>query len=493
MTQVNIITTTLPPTFGGRTKSLLQRAKLLNEAVIPVRLISINYRENYQAIYQKYRNEDRILSNTTFDNIYDYYKRKLLGDVKSWQTYLTDTIGNIDNYIKVNRSAQFGKDYYYREGIPKFVLNFKAANEIDYFATYVQEQFDARDFYYVHQTEGYVHRIDRRDAANQLIKQEFLAPNGEIYVTRLYDNKERIVKIILQNGNLKQEFLNEKNFFAQYFSEIFGADDVVINDARALDWSLLQQTQVKKRIYQLHNSHLINPVNNLSGTKGSFKTLFTWPNLTADDVIVSLTEKQKEDILSEHPNLDQNIVVIPHAIKSPKISHRVKKNHIAIIARLHPQKNLTDAIKAFAIFLKTYPKYKLDIYGDGEDRDKLEKLSSELSISESIIFHGQISLVDKAYQSSEFSLVTSTFEGFSLSTLESISNGTPVVTYEINYGPTDIIDDASGYIAETRTPEALAEKMLEAVKNPKKREQVKKRANIFSEHEFTKRWLEIIK
>lgn len=493
MTQVNIITTTLPPIFGGRTKSLLQRAKLLNEAGVGVRLVTTNYRENYQTVYDQYRAEERILSNTAFDNIYDYYKKKLSDNVKDWQTYLSDVVGQMSDFIKVNRSQHFGKDYYYCGGIPKFVLDFKAADKINYFATYMPEQFNPRDFYYVHQTEGYIHRIDTRNADNRLIKQEYVAPNGISYVVRFFDEKERVTQIVLQNEGKYQVFTSERTFFAQYYSEIFGVNDVVINDARALDWSLLQQTQVKKRIYQLHSTHLNNPLDNLSETRGAFKTLLTWSTLTEDDVIVSLTQKQKDDILHEHPELEGRIAVIPHSIKSPKITSKVKKRHIVIVSRLSSEKNLSDAIKAFEIFLRTCPKYILDIYGDGDSRDSLEELTRHLSLSKNVIFHGQISSVDKVYQSSEFSLVTSNFEGFSLSTLESISNGTPVVTYEVNYGPTDIIDNDSGYIAKHRTPEALAESMSDAIKFPKDRKLVRKRSEDFSEHKFIRKWLEIIK
>ncbi|PNZ28350.1 hypothetical protein CD114_04440 [Mammaliicoccus sciuri] len=64
------------------------------------------------------------------------------------------------------------------------------------------------------------------------------------------------------------------------------------------------------------------------------------------------------------------------------------------------------------------------------------------------------------------SIVTSKTEGFSLSILESMANGTPVLTYDFNYGPSEIIvNNEDGIIIEKNNVKILSENILELSKN----------------------------
>ena len=55
-------------------------------------------------------------------------------------------------------------------------------------------------------------------------------------------------------------------------------------------------------------------------------------------------------------------------------------------------------------------------------------------------------------------LLTSLYEGFALVIQESIANGTPVISYDIKYGPRDMIQDGvNGYLVEDGNIDQLAE------------------------------------
>lgn len=490
MTKINIITTTLPKTYGGRTKSLLQRALLLNLSGVDVRLVTTNYRENYTAIYQDYYDKHKVLTNTTFDNIYDHYQAQLTGESVDWRDYLAQRVGDISEHTLVKRSEKFGREYYYHNGIPKFMIKYHESGKVHYFATYVDYHFEPTKFFFVNAQEQ-VHKVDYKDDNFDIVKQEFVAPSGVTYVTRHLNSQGGVTKVELVTRNQEAvTFANEKDFFAYFYAEIFTDEDVVISDARALDVSLLN-TSVKKRIFQLHNPHMVDPLDNQSAIKGSFRPILT-PKLTDKDIVVTLTEQQKTDILQKVPAIEKNIVVIPHSTTPRKIQYERIGKHFVMVLRLHPQKNIKDAIEAFSIFNQTNPGYTFDIYGEGELQQVLQRQIEQLGLTEQVILHGRTDDVDKAYQQADALIVTSHFEGFALNVLEAVSNGTPVITYPINYGPTDIIDENSGYVAETRTPQALAEKMQEFVNSPKSTEAVLKRSKQFSEENFVYKWLEII-
>lgn len=492
MKKVYFVTNTLPRIHGGRTKSLLQRAKLLNHQGQNITIVSTNYNSEYDDIYEYFKKSNKVLDNTNFLNIYDYYKKINTTQylVKKWETVLEREVGRLSNYNKVYRSKIGDRTYYYKDGKPYILIKTNKENVPEYFALYRDWNFKPYKYFLINK-EGLIHRIDYYDEKSSLNFQEFLTVEGKIFLTKKFNNKKEIIKIRLKNNESFTEFFNEKDFICYFFNEIFNESDVVVNDARFLDIPLLK-TRVAKRIFQMHNPHLDNPLDSYSKIKGSFSNILN-SNFPDTDIIVSLTEKQKENIVSRIPSLHNNIVVIPHSTTVREIKYQRLTNHFGIISRLHPQKNLKDSIRGFKLFQKEYPNYFLDIYGDGESRNELMELVKELNIADRVIFHGNVENVDQAFQEIQTLLVTSDYEGFSLATLEAISNGTSVITYDVNYGPTDIIDDKSGWITKSRTPIELKNKMVESVKKPKIVKEVQDRSLVFSENEFVLKWLEVIK
>ena len=67
------ITSTLPPTHGGRTKSLLHRIQFLETQLGQTStILTTNYNANYKNVYRIFRNKKLITDNTVIENIYDW-------------------------------------------------------------------------------------------------------------------------------------------------------------------------------------------------------------------------------------------------------------------------------------------------------------------------------------------------------------------------------------------------------------------------------------
>ena len=63
--------------------------------------------------------------------------------------------------------------------------------------------------------------------------------------------------------------------------------------------------------------------------------------------------------------------------------------------------------------------------------------------------------------------MTSSFEGYPLSTLESMSRGCPVVSYDIKYGPREQISDGvEGFLVPAGDVELLAQRVIELLRSP---------------------------
>ncbi|MBC3043422.1 glycosyltransferase, partial [Staphylococcus epidermidis] len=71
------------------------------------------------------------------------------------------------------------------------------------------------------------------------------------------------------------------------------------------------------------------------------------------------------------------------------------------------------------------------------------------------------------YQDAYLNLITSNMEGFSLALLECESHGVPSISYDIQYGPGELIQDGkNGYLIEKNNQHMLFEKVKLLLNNP---------------------------
>ena len=94
------VTSILPPIHGGRTKSLLERSKFLDQALnIPTTILTTNYNANYNDVYRKFLTEGKVTENIRYDNIYDW-----LADYKLLscsEPYDSSTTTYIETSVKI--------------------------------------------------------------------------------------------------------------------------------------------------------------------------------------------------------------------------------------------------------------------------------------------------------------------------------------------------------------------------------------------------------
>lgn len=69
-------------------------------------------------------------------------------------------------------------------------------------------------------------------------------------------------------------------------------------------------------------------------------------------------------------------------------------------------------------------------------------------------------------------LSTSKMEGFGLAILESLSLGTPVISYDVDYGPAELIQDGfNGYLVSEGDIDKMVEKVDQLLNDSQKIEQ----------------------
>ncbi len=87
-------------------------------------------------------------------------------------------------------------------------------------------------------------------------------------------------------------------------------------------------------------------------------------------------------------------------------------------------KNVSGIIEAIRILKQKRSDFELHLIGDGNDRKKLEDMASNYGLLNSMIyFHGMVDAdeVETFIQGSDFSVINSKFETFSVSAAESLT------------------------------------------------------------------------
>jgi glycosyltransferase involved in cell wall biosynthesis len=217
-------------------------------------------------------------------------------------------------------------------------------------------------------------------------------------------------------------------------------------------------------LHLIHNAHVGGRRLWSSGVKAAYR--FQLDHIREMDGLVALSQRQKSDLVQRFGERD-NMFVVPNPVVSPPRPEPLptrESAHFAIMARLTPQKRLDEAVRVFALVVAQRPWAKLTIYGYGPLRSALDKLIAELGLTESVEMRGWDPHARDALWTATGFLMTSWFEGYPLSTLESMSHGCPVVSYDIKYGPREQISDGvDGFLIPNGDREAMADRIVEMI------------------------------
>lgn len=159
------------------------------------------------------------------------------------------------------------------------------------------------------------------------------------------------------------------------------------------------------------------------------------------------------------------------------------------------QKNLIEMLKAFQFFSINYHNAVLEIWGDGEDKNELQKIVRKMGLNGKVNFHGWSKNPWAEVDDATAMLLTSTFEGLPMSILESISRGLPVISSNIETGPVDEICDENGRLYSLGKIKELEAEMEYIYENPQNfsRDNVKKSINKFYTEIYYKNVIDILK
>ena len=130
---------------------------------------------------------------------------------------------------------------------------------------------------------------------------------------------------------------------------------------------------------------------------------------------------------------------------------------IITACRLTPQKNLIMLINGFKEFHIKHNEYTLEIYGEGQLKEELEKYCIDIGINKFVKFKGHSKEIHRIMSKSAIFALTSDFEGLSNSMLEALAIGIPTVCTDCPPGGASLYikDRENGMLVPVRDAKSL--------------------------------------
>ena len=174
------------------------------------------------------------------------------------------------------------------------------------------------------------------------------------------------------------------------------------------------------------------------------------------DHIVLLTERDKQLWGG-----GDRFTVIPNPLSFVTEQSALLKNALIIsMGRLVYPKGFQYLLQAFNLLHAKYPGWRVFVYGDGQDRDLLQKEINILSLQDFFILKVPVQQVESVMMDASLFVLPSLYDGFGLVLTEAMVCGVPCVAFDCECGPSEIIRDGEdGLLVETRNVQVLANAM----------------------------------
>lgn len=216
------------------------------------------------------------------------------------------------------------------------------------------------------------------------------------------------------------------------------------------------------------------------------KILFRYGEMLLSRVttrIITVSKALKTDLIHNYRINSNLIIPVYNGIDTtkymlPRDDHAIKagggfgqaKYVVGTVARMAPQKGLQYLLEAMALINRLDPARAGEIVcvvaGDGPLRAGLEKLAGELGLGIQVIFPGFIDDVPGFLACLDVFVVPSIAEGLSITTIEAMAAGLPVVASRVGGLPELVTEGVTGYLVEPRNPRDLADAVLRVLGQP---------------------------
>lgn len=221
-----------------------------------------------------------------------------------------------------------------------------------------------------------------------------------------------------------------------------------------------------RKIAEIHFSRWYRLQLNRRGIWKLIDTYLTYSDfkvLKRYDRFVCLTNEDKRN----WSNIS-NIEVIPNFIeKVSQESATLQNKSMIAVGRLSYQKGYDRLINAWRLVAEKHPEWSLNIFGSGELKCELERQISDANLAHVIKLHSPSKDIMTEYRRNSALVLSSRYEGLPMVLLEAMSVGLPLISFDCQCGPCDVItQDFNGILIPEGDVKQLADAIKKLIENP---------------------------
>jgi glycosyltransferase involved in cell wall biosynthesis len=280
-----------------------------------------------------------------------------------------------------------------------------------------------------------------------------------VYLDRLSD---RVKLVVLGVSRVRYAFIPLCKYILKYNPRKF----LVFNYLLTVQLVFSRKLLFKDFLIIARNINTFSQNLNISGEGWQRKVVFRIVSLVYDKVnhVINQCKGMEQDLLERFPSLRGKTSVIYNPVskevqnvaEATDLNKVEKGNFFLCVGRLESQKAFHYAIKAFSLILKENPGLRLKIVGAGSLGFELKEQARSLNIVDKVDFEGFQKNIVPYYLRARATVLTSLYEGFPNVLVESITLGTPVVAFDCQSGPDEIINKENGLLVKYKSLEDLA-------------------------------------
>jgi glycosyltransferase involved in cell wall biosynthesis len=141
---------------------------------------------------------------------------------------------------------------------------------------------------------------------------------------------------------------------------------------------------------------------------------------------------------------------------------------VGVVGRLETQKGHTYILQAWSEIVREFPDARLLVVGDGALREPLQKHAWVVGAADSVMFAGFRADIPRLLDAMDIVCLPSLFEGMPLTVIEAAAMARPVVATAVDGTPEVVRDGRTGRLVPPADPPALAQALLELLRDPER-------------------------
>ena len=208
------------------------------------------------------------------------------------------------------------------------------------------------------------------------------------------------------------------------------------------------------------------------GMSRRHRAVFQLATLCADRVVCVSPDGLRLSTADGVP--EHKLILIRNGIDLGRFAYRgpTVGGPFVMVGRMVTTKGIDTLLQAARIAVREQPDFRISIAGDGEKLSSLVCQARELGVGEVVRFLGDVRDVPSLLAMASGFVLPSQREGISLTLLEAMGRGLPVVSTTVGGNPEVVLDGTTGLLVPPSDPVRLASAMLELWTNPQRSQEM---------------------